>query len=89
MNATQYPSAGVRPATPKSAKSGSQKSKNPSADSSASSKNWLCGSDEKWINHYTAEWQAFIEAHSSKRSCAAGNFSGDDSLPCVWNIPAE
>ena len=88
MNATQYPSAGVRSVTAKSPKTGLQKSKNSSADSSGSSENWMCGCDEKWINHYTAEWQAFIAAHSSQNSCTE-NFSRDDALPCVWNIPAE
>jgi hypothetical protein len=88
MNATQYPSAGVRPVLPKSPKSESQKSKNSLADSSGSSKNWMSGCDEKWINHYTEEWQAFIEERSSQKSCVAGNFSGRDALPCVWNMPA-
>jgi hypothetical protein len=49
----------------------------------------MCWSDEKWINHYNAEWQAFIELHSSGRAGAAGDFSGRDALPCVWNMPAE
>ena len=89
MNATQYPSAGVRPVTPKSPEYGLEKSKKPPADSSGSSENWMSGCDEKWINHYTAEWQAFIAAHSSKRPCAAGKFNERDMLPRVWNIPAE
>lgn len=89
MNATQYPNTGAGPVTSKSPKSASQKSKNSSVDSSGSSKNWMRGCDETWINHYDAEWQAFIEARSSQKSCDAGNFSGTDMLPRVWNIPLE
>jgi hypothetical protein len=89
MNATQYPSAGVRPVPHKSPKFGLQESNNSPAGSSGSSKNWMSGCDEKWINHYTEEWQAFIEEHSSHKSFAAGNLSGRDALPCVWNLPAE
>jgi hypothetical protein len=48
----------------------------------------MSGCDEKWINHYTEEWQAFIEERSSQKSCVASNFSGRDALPCVWNMPA-
>jgi hypothetical protein len=86
MNATQYTRKGVSSVT---SQSGSQKVKNTSLDSSASAESWMCCSDERWINHYNAEWQAFIEKHSSKRAGAAGNFSGRDALPCVWNMPAE
>ena len=86
MNAIPYLKAGVSPVT---SRTGSQKLKSPPADSAASGKSWMCWSDEKWINHYNAEWQAFIELHSSGRAGAAGDFSGRDALPCVWNMPAE
>ena len=89
MNATQNHATGVRPVALRTSKSELKKSNMSSTDTSGSSKSWMCGCDEKWINHYNAEWQAFIEAHSSQKSRAAGNFSADDALPCVWNIPAE